>query len=739
MEVKFHLGRACNLRCSYCRVDKINEPTENYLPILDEIMEDLMSRNIRVTKLLLTGGEPTLYHDQVMYILNKYNDYCDKITLVSNGTSVGKMIEYSKFDHVQLSMSWDGHQNDRGFDSYESLKKLKDMGIKCSVCYVMSNANFGRLYEDMEELSKINPELPNSLELLVMVAKRSDYKYDYDVIRDQLTKVYDKWPKIPIFQSNKTKRCPHVHSEDTLIEIRYGEVYRGCVNYAYDAEMNKSFRLNCNDPLYNKCLACDNEFCHTCSNRLLQTVYDGCDVYADDVNNKYWESIPRCKIYRIIKDIVTAKRRTNFFLSKLRNVDRIELIISDSCNMACTYCVENGHKGNSDMTTEVIDRVVKYMAEVRDDGGKVPGIMLFGGEPFLARNVDVLNHFLDKLKEYNLDPDIQAFTNGYDFSYDIRKFIIRLNAQFRLASIQVSLDSIQKVNDLRRISRTGEGTFKNVLENVVWLSSIIGWKKLVLNSVLDYDHISAMPLWVKWVDNNLTRPGIIRACDIKLDQVRDKPISYLQQNELRDAYRAVTEMFINGDILRSSLESAFGIAHVKCDSTRNLGDPGCGMAESFIAVRPNGEIVPCHSVMRAPRMVMGEFTDKGVVASEDVYFVYDTFACTGQFRCDGVECYTCSVFDTCAKCKGVEYLKHGNPRNLNPIKCQVNKLRVDVLGEYGITLDFFRQLTEEEIESFKNDLKELQIYYNEEKDNMSEEERKEIEKNIIEICEVLKR
>ena len=77
------LGRQCNLRCKHCLA---GEPQN--LSITEDIVDNLLDNVYEVTKLYFTGGEPTLYVDKMIMIMNKIKEHgvkIDYLRVITNG------------------------------------------------------------------------------------------------------------------------------------------------------------------------------------------------------------------------------------------------------------------------------------------------------------------------------------------------------------------------------------------------------------------------------------------------------------------------------------------------------------------------------------------------------------------------------------------------------------------------------------------------------------------------------
>lgn len=104
----------------------------------------------------------------------------------------------------------------------------------------------------------------------------------------------------------------------------------------------------------------------------------------------------------------------------LKNLNRIEFVVTMACTGRCKHCSEGEHKSSGEsIDKDLAANAVRKIAEEYN----IESVMTFGGEPLLCRETVYEIH--KAAKEMNI-PDRQLITNGY-FSKDFDK--IKLVAQ----------------------------------------------------------------------------------------------------------------------------------------------------------------------------------------------------------------------------------------------------------------------------------------------------------------------
>lgn len=135
------------------------------------------------------------------------------------------------------------------------------------------------------------------------------------------------------------------------------------------------------------------------------------------------------------------------------------------CNFNCPYCYEAAISRNGTgwtkevMTKEMVDAAYEAMHQLEPDVQRCKRITLYGGEPLLAENYEIVSYILEQgLKRGHT---FSAITNGYELDayWD---FIGKGKIEF----LQITLDGPPEVHDQRRRLQSGGGTFDRIAPNI---------------------------------------------------------------------------------------------------------------------------------------------------------------------------------------------------------------------------------------------------------------------------------
>ncbi|AVX20199.1 uncharacterized protein SAMN02745885_01011 [Carboxydocella sporoproducens DSM 16521] len=141
----------------------------------------------------------------------------------------------------------------------------------------------------------------------------------------------------------------------------------------------------------------------------------------------------------------------------------ILLVPTYACNLACTYCFQQGMKEGELVTKEVVDAFFQHISSKFGQEQPRPFITLFGGEPLIAspRQLEIIDYIARQAKTN--DFELAAVTNGYD----LEQFVPLFQASgVRIKEIQVTIDGPQEVHDARRGTADGRGTFAEIMRGI---------------------------------------------------------------------------------------------------------------------------------------------------------------------------------------------------------------------------------------------------------------------------------
>lgn len=143
---------------------------------------------------------------------------------------------------------------------------------------------------------------------------------------------------------------------------------------------------------------------------------------------------------------------------KLEHKDNIKdksvayFVLTYNCNFGCPYCYEKDQaNSNSVMSKQMVDQIYKLHE------GDINQIRLFGGEPFLLTNKDIIKYIINKFPKAKYS----ALTNGY-YLEEIINMFDEVSVEF----FQVTLDGDINEHDKCRTLKNGNGTFNKIIKGI---------------------------------------------------------------------------------------------------------------------------------------------------------------------------------------------------------------------------------------------------------------------------------
>ncbi|MEJ6401530.1 radical SAM protein [Yoonia sp. 2307UL14-13] len=152
-------------------------------------------------------------------------------------------------------------------------------------------------------------------------------------------------------------------------------------------------------------------------------------------------------------------------------ISQIEMVYTEGCNLACTYCFEKDMLGHRRMPEEVAKKAVDLLFRYAKNEQELH-IAHFGGEPLVNfRAVKMTTEYAEeKARETGKKVCFNMTTNGTLINDHIAQYCADHNIM-----VMVSLDGLQEANDRFRIDKKGRGTFDRAFAGLMKLAGYQDW------------------------------------------------------------------------------------------------------------------------------------------------------------------------------------------------------------------------------------------------------------------------
>jgi uncharacterized protein len=196
-----------------------------------------------------------------------------------------------------------------------------------------------------------------------------------------------------------------------------------------------------------------------------------------DLNNDQWQLSEAAVNTLKTRGYLTAKsekeelehvqKLANLFHQREKILHKNFLfLVAYDCNFRCPYCYESNILKNSrqwskkTFTKAMVDKAYETLLNIGGDKKFHSSMVtLYGGEPLLAQNKEIVEYIVNKGKD--LGYTFMAITNGYDL--DGFKDILGTD---KIRTLQITIDGIKEKHDQRRIHYQTKKSFDKIIANI---------------------------------------------------------------------------------------------------------------------------------------------------------------------------------------------------------------------------------------------------------------------------------
>ncbi len=314
------------------------------------------------------------------------------------------------------------------------------------------------------------------------------------------------------------------------------------------------------------------------------------------------------------------------------------LTLTDSCNLACTYCYEHNKKPKimSDETAiEIVERELTM-----DDGSDFVCVYYFGGEPYLQFETIRKVHSYLQSKEWPKGWFGFTTTNGTLVHGEIQQW---LKDNTSSMEVYLSLDGTKEMHDQNR-----SGSYDKI--DIEFFTAEYPFAKMTITEdtlpnlakgIIDLHNkgfeVSAnLGYGIQWSQN---------APEVLSNQLLELIDFYLERPEIKPA--TILNLGIMDMNLGAKELSRF-----------------CGVGPLMKSYDVDGEVYPCHAF--APLCIGKEKAEKAKKLD---------FSCPLSKMDLDEKCRECPVVGVCPTCYGINYGNCGNIYHIPDEHCQMMKVQ----------------------------------------------------------------
>ncbi len=342
----------------------------------------------------------------------------------------------------------------------------------------------------------------------------------------------------------------------------------------------------------------------------------------------------------------------------------ITLIPTYNCNFRCEYCFEQNllSKGkewlSGKMTTELIDSVFSQLKAYKDDGNQIGSIYLFGGEPLLKTNKDIVEYICKKSRENGIP--VSCISNGYDLDE-----YLDLLKEYKFHKIQITIDGIGEEHDKRRFLVGGQGSYQRIIENIdLALDEGIN---IVVRTNVNKKNIDSMEALINEYKNRgwVEKKNFQYYFKSTLKCYEELGTAYSDvelMNELSNYFTEGVDKFQFNTIYQGLSNGIWNMLDKK--SIAPLRSGYCGANTGMYTIDPYGDIYPCWDVLSEEECKIG------TVDVEQEKFIFNSTHDIWKER-------TVDKIEDCKSCKYMLFCGGGCAAQAKVMNSDINKVFCD--------------------------------------------------------------
>lgn len=351
-----------------------------------------------------------------------------------------------------------------------------------------------------------------------------------------------------------------------------------------------------------------------------------------------------------VAEAVSRKWQDRFFPP----ISRIELFLTENCNLRCDYCFVEGKNALGSMSWDTARQAVDLLfRESRDQ--KDLSIFFMGGEPFLRFDVmrRVVEYATELGKAQGKHAKFSVTTNGTLLTEESLAFC----AQHRMM-ILLSLDGAQETQDRHRKTAGGQGSFQMIMDRLPLMKRYQPW--MGARMTVTPDAVGEIAANVRFLVEHGFNYFIIGPAS-GIDWLEDDLEVYeAQMRQVVDEHR---EALAKGTNLRIDLLRELENLRDK------VGVWGCQAGRHSITVACNGDIHACSKMLGLNDLdgiyKLGDLargiTETGARAE-----------LIGMWAKRNTRCMTCELADSCSGgCFATNYAATGSIYDPCESECRV--------------------------------------------------------------------
>jgi radical SAM protein with 4Fe4S-binding SPASM domain len=324
--------------------------------------------------------------------------------------------------------------------------------------------------------------------------------------------------------------------------------------------------------------------------------------------------------------------------SLFRDLSHMNLILTNACNLNCSYCYEQHKKDFGRFTNESLKSAYDWLHNVPNDNNKT--FQFFGGEPLIHKKIimDFLKvHDAELSANYDLETRtgtcVSICSNGLLLDKEFIEYYFKKSYTYML----ISLDTLDPELDHREITSEQLEKILGYIDNILEVLKEDNAKRLIIRCTLSQETTPALTkfintLYAKGIRNIIVHPLVL-----------DSRVGFINWKD--DVWNSMREQIFLALNTHRDLFVKFS------EGVGMKEDNNCMVGSDMIAIDASGDFSGCYFFTNQKASATSE-TILGNIYKDRVYIDrYKKFQAVYQEMFDKEEqCRTCDYQNACYQC-----------------------------------------------------------------------------------------
>jgi len=298
---------------------------------------------------------------------------------------------------------------------------------------------------------------------------------------------------------------------------------------------------------------------------------------------------------------------------------RLQLVISQSCNLSCVYCYMENNQSNARKLLMGREQAFQAVDHLTERSGRRHNLQVtfFGGEPLLnfRRIKEVVQYCKEAEQKYNREFVFELITNGTLLDGKIADFVIENDML-----LFVSLDGWRQMHNKQRPSISGKDYHERILSNAKRMDREYKKRKskhtvkVRANLTPEFCDVEAVINFFQ--SHGFTTIGISAIQDLPYSE--GKTPGALSKEQMKELEETSNEMLMEGfKHFKQGKRAGPYITKMLHKMVSSLSQYHstigirCGVGRNTNAVDVDGNIYPCHRYVNMKKYILGH-TETGM-------------------------------------------------------------------------------------------------------------------------------